>query len=89
MKDNFQRAMKTYEALKELRKYDNFTLGIHTVISNFNVDEFEDIYQNLIQLQPDSYITEIAEERVELGTIGEGITPNYEKYSQAIDFIIR
>ena len=88
MKDNFQRAMKTYEALKELRRYDNFTLGIHTVISNFNVDEFEDIYNNLIQLQPDSYITEIAEERVELGTIGEGITPSYEKYSQAIDFLI-
>ncbi len=39
-------------------------------------------------MEPDSYITEIAEERVELGTIGEKITPNLDKYSQAIDFLI-
>ncbi|MEJ2636673.1 MAG: radical SAM protein [Calditrichia bacterium] len=84
---NFERAMKTYEGLRELRKYPNFTVGIHTVISNFNVGEFKDIYRELIRLEPDSYITEIAEERVELGTIGEGITPGYEKYSGAIDFL--
>ena len=85
--ENFERAMKTYEDLKELRNYPNFTVGIHTVISNFNVDDFKKIYQELIQLEPDSYITEIAEERVELGTIGEGITPTHEKYSQAIDYL--
>ncbi|MFZ0389049.1 MAG: radical SAM protein, partial [Calditrichia bacterium] len=85
--ENFERAMKTYDGLKELRKYPNFTVGIHTVISNFNVEEFQEIYKGLIQLEPDSYITEIAEERVELGTIGEGITPTHEKYSKAIDFL--
>ena len=84
---NFSRAMKTYEGLKELRKYPNFTVGIHTVISNFNVDDFKNIYDELILLKPDSYITEIAEERVELGTIGEGITPSHEKYSKAIDYL--
>ncbi len=88
MKDNFSRAMKTYQELKKLRKYPNFTLGIHTVISNFNVEEFEGIYRELIKLEPDSYITEIAEERVELGTIGEGITPTHEKYAPAIDFLM-
>ena len=66
----------------------NFTLGIHTVISNFNVDKFPEIYKELIKMEPDSYITEIAEERVELGTIGEAITPSYEKYKNAIDFLI-
>ncbi|GAB4366621.1 MAG: PTO1314 family radical SAM protein [Calditrichia bacterium] len=84
---NYERAMKTYEGLRDLRKYPNFTVGIHTVISNFNVDEFENIYQELIRLEPDSYITEIAEERVELGTIGEGITPTHARYSKAIDFL--
>jgi len=34
----------------KLRKYSNFTLGIHTVISNFNVDEFEEIYEELMKL---------------------------------------
>ncbi len=85
--NNFERAMKTYESLKELRSYPNFTVGIHTVISNFNVNEFTGIYDELIQLEPDSYITEIAEERVELGTIGEGITPSKENYARAINFL--
>ena len=86
---NWERAMKTYEALNELRKYPNFTLGIHTVISNFNVDRFPEVYQELIKMTPDSYITEIAEERVELGTMEEPITPTVQKYSSAIDFLIK
>jgi len=86
--DNWRRAMETYRALKELQSYPNFTLGIHTVISNFNVKRFPEIYKELIKLKPDSYITEIAEERVELGTIDTGITPDFEAYSNAIDFLI-
>jgi MoaA/NifB/PqqE/SkfB family radical SAM enzyme len=85
---NWDNAMKTYKALDKLRSYPNFTIGIHTVISNFNVDRFPAIYKELIQLGPDSYITEIAEERVELGTIGEPITPDPQKYFSAIDFLI-
>ncbi|NIM47630.1 MAG: radical SAM protein [Candidatus Aenigmarchaeota archaeon] len=85
---NFDKAMRTYRALKKL-KYPNFTLGIHTVISKFNVDKIPKIYQYLIKLKPDSYVTEIAEERVELGTDGLDITPSQEKYSKAIDFLIK
>ncbi len=85
---NWQRAMETYRQLKELKRYRNFTLGIHTVISVFNVKRFPEIYRSLIKLQPDSYITEIAEERVELGTIGEKITPDKDDYEKAIDFLI-
>ncbi len=85
---NWERAMKTYKALEKIRNYPNFTLGIHTVISNFNVDRFPEIYKELIKMDPDSYITEIAEERVELGTIGEPIMPDHKKYSPAIDFLI-
>ena len=83
----WERAMKTYEELNKLRHYPNFTLGIHTVISAFNVERFGDIYKELIKLQPDSYITEIAEERIELGTIGEPILPDREKYFRAVDFL--
>jgi len=85
---NWERAMVTYEELSKLRHHDNFTLGIHTVISNFNVDKFPAIYNELIKMQPDSYITEIAEERVELGTMEASITPSYEKYHKAIDFLV-
>lgn len=84
---NWERAMKTYEALSQLRSYPNFTLGIHTVISAYNVERFPEIYKELIKFEPDSYITEIAEERVELGTMDLPITPEAEKYYKAIDFL--
>jgi MoaA/NifB/PqqE/SkfB family radical SAM enzyme len=87
VKGNFERAMRTYAGLKALKgRYKNFTLGVHTVISNFNVDEFENIYAFVRdELQPDSFISEIAEERVELDTVGMGITPPIQKYQPVIE----
>lgn len=82
----FEKAMETYRRLRAIDNR-NLTLGIHTVISRFNVDEIPDIYRELKKLGPDSYITEIAEERVELGTVGSGITPPAEAYAAAVDFI--
>ncbi len=38
-------------------------------------------------MQPDSYITEVAEERVELDTVGWGITPQPEDYDEIADFL--
>lgn len=84
---NYARALKTFRGLKEL-KYKNLTVGIGTVISKFNVTRFFEIYRELAKLNPDSYVTEIAEERIELGTVGAGITPSLEDYSKAIDFLI-
>ncbi len=87
VKGNFERAMRTYAGLKALKgRYKNFTLGVHTVISNFNVDEFEHIYAFVRdELKPDSFISEIAEERVELDTVGMGITPPISKYQPVIE----
>ena len=87
VKGNFERAMRTYAGLKALKAhYTNFTLGVHTVISNFNVDEFEHIYAFVRdELKPDSFISEIAEERVELDTVGMGITPPIQKYQPVIE----
>lgn len=51
-------------------------IGIHTVVSAFNVSEIEQIVKELSsRVEPSMYITEIAEERKELGTIGLPITP--------------
>ena len=87
VKGNFERAMRTYAGLKALKsRYKNFTLGVHTVISNFNIDEFENIYTFVRdELKPDSFISEIAEERVELDTVGMGITPPIQKYQPVIE----
>ncbi|MBI4778179.1 radical SAM protein [Candidatus Desantisbacteria bacterium] len=87
VKGNFDRAMETYEGLRRL-KYPNLTLGIHTVISKFNVTEIPEIYKYVVSsLKPDSFITEIAEQRVELDTMGADITPSFEDYSRAVDFL--
>jgi MoaA/NifB/PqqE/SkfB family radical SAM enzyme len=88
--NNWRRAMSTYRQFKELKKqYPNLTLGIHTVLSNFNIDSFPELCEFVQkELKPDSYITEIAEERVELDTVGLGITPTAEKYEVAIDVLL-
>lgn len=88
--NNWSRAMSTYASFKELKKrYKNLTLGVHTVISNFNVDSFPELVEYVQgELKPDSFITEIAEERVELDTVGLGITPTAERYAVAIDTLL-
>ncbi len=84
---NYQKVIATYNGLRELN-LPNLSIGIHTVISKFNVDRFSAISNSLMQLKPDQYITEIAEERIELDTIGTGITPSLFSYKAAIDYLI-
>src|SRR5579871_1584411 len=90
VRDNWKHAMLTYAELKKLKaKHRNLTVGIHTVISNFNVEAFPELCEYVQrELKPDSYITEIAEQRVELDTVGLGITPTVERYSVAIDALL-
>jgi MoaA/NifB/PqqE/SkfB family radical SAM enzyme len=83
---NFRRAMETYRELQSMSA-SNLTLGIHTVISQYNVDAIPTLYEHVRTLSPDSYITEIAEERVELDTVDSGITPSPEDYARAIQSI--
>jgi len=84
----YERAMLTLKNLQELEKA-NISVGIHTVISTFNVANIPKIFKELQALNPDSYITEIAEERAELDTIGTEITPDYKGYANAVDFLSR
>ena len=85
---NWKKAMQTWAGLKELqKKHKNLVLTTHTVISQYNLDRFFEVYAGLEFLEPDSYITEIAEERVELDTVGWGITPTAEKYGPIADFL--
>jgi len=83
---NFERAMETYRGLRALDA-PNLTVGLHTVISTFNLERFEEVYAYARDLAPDSYVTEIAEERVELDTVGSDITPAAEDYARVIDFL--
>ena len=84
---NFEKFEKNYYALREL-DCKNLTIGVHSVLSRFNVDDASELFDYALGLQPDSYITEIAEQRVELGTVGQSITPSLDRYSAAIDQLV-
>jgi MoaA/NifB/PqqE/SkfB family radical SAM enzyme len=85
--DGYKKVMRTY---KELKKLDipNLSVGIHTVISKYNVSSFSTIANTLLNLKPDQYITEIAEQRNELGSMDLDITPDIQSYRAVADFLI-
>ena len=87
IKGNFEKFELNYEALRGL-KLPNLTVGIHSVISNFNVDHAKELFDYALSRNPDSYITEIAEQRVELDTVDIPITPTLDKYAPVIDDLI-
>ncbi|NJN83845.1 MAG: radical SAM protein, partial [Caldilineaceae bacterium] len=85
---NWSLSMETWQQLKAMQAdHPNLVLTVHTVISRFNVHRFKEIYTGLQFLEPDSYITEVAEERVELDTVGWGITPRPDDYDEVADFL--
>lgn len=84
---NYEKAVRTFAELKRL-DLRNVSVGIHTVISRVNAPRIKEIYDRLRLLNPDSYITEIAEERAELNTIGFDLAPGYKEYASAVDFLV-
>jgi MoaA/NifB/PqqE/SkfB family radical SAM enzyme len=79
---SYTRLMDTLAGLRAL-ELPNLTVGVHTVVSNENEHDFPAIAQGLSKLGADSYIAEPAEERVELQTMGTGITPGSSTFGRA------
>lgn len=89
VKSNFHKLIKSYERLKLLKdKYPNLTIGLHTVISKYNVNKFDELSSFALSLNPDQYITEIAENRSELDNHDLIITPPYDEYYKVINLLI-
>jgi MoaA/NifB/PqqE/SkfB family radical SAM enzyme len=89
VKGNFQKFEERLEQLLSLRnQLNNLTVGIHSVVSTFSVGHLDEIIAYADKSGADQFITEIAEPRVELDTVGLPITPDPEEYSQAIDRLI-
>jgi MoaA/NifB/PqqE/SkfB family radical SAM enzyme len=84
---SWPRLMKTLAELRALN-LPNLTVGVHTVVSDQNQDDFPEIAHGLSALGADSYIAEPAEERVELQTIGTGITPRASKFGVAAKAVL-
>lgn len=63
----------------------NLTLGIHSVVSRQNIGRFTALRDHVrSELRPDSFISEVAEQRVELDTIGLDITPTAAEYAPVV-----
>jgi MoaA/NifB/PqqE/SkfB family radical SAM enzyme len=84
--EKFEERLEQYLALRD--EFPNFIVGIHSVISVFSVGHLDELIAYADQSGADQFITEIAEPRVELDTVGLPITPSPEEYAQAIDRLI-
>lgn len=62
--DSFQCLLKTYQGLKSIG-HPRLRLGINTVISNYNIKDWETIYFFGKKLEPNSHLFEIAQLRDE------------------------
>jgi MoaA/NifB/PqqE/SkfB family radical SAM enzyme len=84
---NFEKCLKTIHGLIDLRaRYPNLRVGVHTVVSTHTVDTVEDTVNYFRRMPLDNQISEIAEERAELGTMGREITP-YQDYARILPFL--
>lgn len=86
IKGNYELVLKTLEGLRAI-KSPRLVLGLHTVVSRFNIENLPAIIDHAASLRPDSIITEVAERRVELGTVESEIDPGVKDYSDAADFL--
>lgn len=85
VKGNFKCLLKTIEGLKKLEeKYDNFHLELGTVISNFNIDDLDEIEDFVHSLGVESYRNEVAECRTEFFNLEDSITPPADVYQRLI-----
>jgi MoaA/NifB/PqqE/SkfB family radical SAM enzyme len=85
---NYEKLKDAYRRLKAAN-HPNVTVGIHSVVSQFNVKEIPALRRHVRrEFDPDSFITEMAEERLELDTIGEEITPAPEDYAIVVDDLL-
>jgi MoaA/NifB/PqqE/SkfB family radical SAM enzyme len=83
---NFEKLKLVAELIHDLKKtYPHIVLGVHTVISKFNVHRIADIEREARAIfRPDSYIAEVAENRVELKTMDKDIAPAPSDYRRAV-----
>lgn len=87
VKSNWNKVISSLFTLKNLKhEYSNLIIGIHTVISNYNISNLLNIVKFVTRkLMPDHYVMEVAEERSELFNKGSNITPPPLKLKKALN----
>jgi MoaA/NifB/PqqE/SkfB family radical SAM enzyme len=86
---NWEKLLLVRDLIKDLQKtYDHVVLGVHTVVSRFNVHRMQEIEREARRIfEPQSYITEVAENRVELKTVDKEIAPDVADYRVVVEHL--
>lgn len=88
LKGNWGLAMQTASALRDLRRrHGNLVFGVNTVISRFNETRIADIATKVDELEPDSYVAEVAGRRVELRTQRSDFAPTQDGLLKALKLL--
>jgi MoaA/NifB/PqqE/SkfB family radical SAM enzyme len=86
VKGNWDKLLETVAGLQGLQKdWPTLSVGVGTVISTMNIHKLPEIIEAADALDVDTYISEVAEERLEMRNASTGITPDHERYRTAID----
>lgn len=89
VKGNFEKVIQVFDALKALKpRYKHLYVELGTVISKWNVNDIKAISEFVMELEPDSYRNEIAEQRSEMFNTLHAIAPNLEDYKKAVRFFV-
>jgi len=86
LKKSYEKVINTFNKLKNIQN-KNLTIGIATVISKYNMNDIPNLWGEVIKLKPDSYVLEIAENREELKTLENDISPLFSEYEKCVNFL--
>ncbi|MBA2663658.1 MAG: radical SAM protein [Bradymonadaceae bacterium] len=85
VRGNWDKLLETVEGLKALQKdWPTLGVGVGTVISTMNIHKLPETIRAAEALNVDTYISEVAEERLEMRNATTGITPDHARYRTAI-----
>jgi len=85
---SFSKVRETFNKLRTIKE-SNFSLGINTTVSAYNIDYLPDILRYCVELGPDSYLMELAEEREMFRNSGSGICLDQKKSIDALKFMLK
>jgi MoaA/NifB/PqqE/SkfB family radical SAM enzyme len=85
VKGNWEKLIETVSKLQELQQeWPVLGVGVGTVISTMNIHKLPETIRAAESLDVDTYISEVAEERLEMRNTSTGITPDHKRYRKAI-----
>lgn len=87
LRNNFKYLMETLHRLRRI-KNERFIVGLHTVISDYNINDLERIYEYAKPLC-DSYIVEIIQKRMEFFNQKMKIKTSRKKFISVLNFYLR